>query len=84
MIFSQLTRRNAAKLEGERSSALDLARGRLVLMSICFVLVYMVFAVRAFDLAVIQGQSISHDNGQLHAQSATPERRRILSRGRFL
>lgn len=42
------------KLEGERSSALDLARGRLVLISGCFIVVYLVFALRAFDLAVIQ------------------------------
>ena len=55
-MFSQRLRLNAIKLEGERSSALDLARGRLVLMSGFFILVYMVFAVRAFDLAVIQGQ----------------------------
>ena len=65
MMLTQRLRRNALKLEGERSSALDLARGRLVLMSGFFILVYMVFAVRAFDLAVIQGQSVSQDNGQV-------------------
>ncbi len=65
MIFSQRIRRNAVKLEGERSSALDLVRGRLVLMSGFFIIVYMVFAVRAFDLAVIQGRTIPHDTGQI-------------------
>ena len=65
MMFSGRIRRNAVKLEGERSSALDLARGRLVLMSGFFIVVYMVFAVRAFDLAVIQGRTIPQDNGQI-------------------
>jgi len=58
MMFSHRLRRNAVRLEGERSSALDLARGRLVLMAGFFVLLYMVFAVRAFDLAVIQGRAV--------------------------
>lgn len=62
-MIARRLRRNAIKLEGERSSALDLARGRLVMMSICFILVYFVFAVRAFDLSVIQGRAIPHDNG---------------------
>lgn len=59
MMLSMRMRRNALKLEGEKSTALDLARGRLVLMSGCFILVYIVFAVRAFDLAVIQGRVIA-------------------------
>ncbi len=65
MMFYGRIRRNAVKLEGERSSALDLARGRLVLMSGFFIIVYMVFAVRAFDLAVIQGHSVSRDAGRV-------------------
>lgn len=64
MMLSMRMRRNALKLEGEKSSALDLARGRLVLMSGFFILVYIVFAVRAFDLAVIQGQAAKSDQGQ--------------------
>ncbi|MEM7651185.1 MAG: penicillin-binding protein 2 [Pseudomonadota bacterium] len=63
MMFSQRLRFNAVKLEGERSSALDLARGRLVLVSGFFIVVYMIFAVRAFDLAVIQGHVLGRDNG---------------------
>ncbi|MCB9982493.1 MAG: penicillin-binding protein 2 [Rhodospirillales bacterium] len=73
MIFSQRMRRTAIKIEGERSSALDLARGRLVLMSGFFILVYMVFAVRAFDLAVIQGRAISADDGVRIAESAVEQ-----------
>lgn len=55
MIFNRQARRNSIKLEGERSSSLDLARGRLVLISAFFVLAYILLAARAFDLTVIQG-----------------------------
>ena len=68
MMFSQSMRRNALRLEGERSSALDLARGRLVLMCGFFVLVYVIFAIRAFDLSVIQAQAVqlpSHELAQV-------------------
>ncbi len=54
MIFMRHVRRNALKVEGERSSALDLARGRLVLMGGFFILAYVMLVVRAFDLSVIQ------------------------------
>ncbi len=56
MIFKKIMRRNAIKLVGERSASLELARGRLVLMGAFFVLAYIVLAVRAFDLSVIQGE----------------------------
>lgn len=55
MMLQRQARRNAIKLEGERSSALDLARGRLVLISAFFALAYILLAARAFDLMIIQG-----------------------------
>ena len=80
-MFSGRLRQNAVKIEGERSSALDLARGRLVLMSGFFILTYMVFALRAFDLAVIQGRVISYDGdqavkAQTYSQPTAPDVRR--------
>lgn len=54
MMFHRHLRRKAVKLEGERSSSLDLARGRLVLISGFFVLIFIFFAIRAFDLTIIQ------------------------------
>ena len=57
MMMRQHMRRNAIKLEGERSQVLDLARGRLVLISGFFALVFVFFGVRAFDLSVIQYKS---------------------------
>jgi cell division protein FtsI (penicillin-binding protein 3) len=55
MIIGYAARRNSIKLVGERSTALDLARGRLVLVSAMFVLAFMLLAARAVDLTVIQG-----------------------------
>ncbi|MEM7679798.1 MAG: penicillin-binding protein 2 [Pseudomonadota bacterium] len=55
MMMRQSMRRNAIKIQGERSSSFSLARGRLMLISSCFVLAYIIMALRAFDLAVIQG-----------------------------
>ncbi len=80
MIFLGRIRRNALKLEGEKSSALDLARGRLVLLSGFFILVYVIFAIRAFDLAVFEGRgiaapSIEYAQSLLPAQSKKQNRR---------
>jgi len=64
MIFLKQARRHAVKLIGEKSSSLDLARGRLVLMSAFFVLAYMILAARAVDLMVIQARPAAlADNG---------------------
>jgi cell division protein FtsI (penicillin-binding protein 3) len=54
MIFNPHSRRNPVRLVGEKSSSFDLARGRLVLLSGIFVLIYMLLAARAVDLTVIQ------------------------------
>lgn len=54
-MMRQAMRRNAIQLQGERSASFNLARGRLVFISSCFVLAYIIMAVRAFDLSVIQG-----------------------------
>ncbi|MCB1563542.1 MAG: hypothetical protein KDJ75_08220, partial [Alphaproteobacteria bacterium] len=67
------SRYHAFKFDGERSSALEMAHGRLVLMSAFFVLFYSVLAIRAFDLSVIQ--ALPHDldmgavQGHLEAQA---------------
>ncbi|MEZ5918660.1 MAG: hypothetical protein R3D66_01640 [Alphaproteobacteria bacterium] len=53
------SRYHAFKFDGERSSALEMAHGRLVLMSAFFMLFYSVLAIRAFDLSVIQ--ALPHD-----------------------
>lgn len=74
MIFIQ-SRRNAIQIEGERSSTLEMARGRLVVLGAFFVLVYLIIAVRAFDLGVLQGDMRRLDPVQQEAilrKSASP------------
>ncbi len=44
------------RIEGSRRSALDMARGRLVLISAIFSLAYILIAARVVDLSLIQGQ----------------------------
>lgn len=70
MIFAQAMRRNAVKIRGEKSSALDLARGRLVFVAGFFLLIFFVFIVRAFDLSIIQGKGFSIDDGATLAPDA--------------
>lgn len=54
MIMIRRIRQNPSRIQGDRSSALDLARGRLVAMGAFFVLAYILLALRALDLSVIQ------------------------------
>lgn len=54
MIMIRRIRQNPSKIQGERSTSLDLAHGRLVMMGVFFVLAYMLLALRALDLSVIQ------------------------------
>lgn len=71
MIFLKQARRHAIKLIGEKSSSLDLARGRLVLMGACFIFAYMFLAARAVDLMVIQGKPAALvDNGIVQEEAA--------------
>ncbi|MBI2233833.1 MAG: penicillin-binding protein 2 [Micavibrio aeruginosavorus] len=56
MSLPPLFRRPSEKLIGARRSALDVARGRLVLMGVGFAALYMLVAARALDLTVIQGE----------------------------
>lgn len=48
--------RRTVHMTGSRSSALDMARGRLVLISAVFVIAYIIVAARAFDLSIFQGR----------------------------
>ena len=48
--------RRVMKITGSRHSALDVARGRLVLISACFLLAYVMVIARVVDLSLIQGE----------------------------
>lgn len=87
MIFTYGMRRNAVKLVGERSSSLDLARGRLVLISTVFALAYIMLAARAFDLTVIQGtldRTDSSEFAQMQSGSDAGPRGDIFDRNGVL
>jgi cell division protein FtsI (penicillin-binding protein 3) len=55
--FSKLSMR----IKGEKSSTLDLARGRIVLIVALFMMVYIVVAARLVDATLIQGYLRQHD-----------------------
>jgi cell division protein FtsI (penicillin-binding protein 3) len=82
MMFYRQMRRNASKIAGDRSAALELARGRLVVMSSFFAIIYMILAARAFDLTLIQGHIIPpHEDAPIAAMAeAQPE---VMPRGRI-
>lgn len=48
--------RKSMKIIGSKKSALEIARGRLVLVSALFALAYIMIAARVFDLTFIQGE----------------------------
>lgn len=49
-------RKMRMKIDGTRGSALDMARGRLVIVSAVFALLYILVAARLFDLTILQGE----------------------------
>jgi cell division protein FtsI (penicillin-binding protein 3) len=77
------TSRVSMTIMGQRGAALEMARGRIVLVSAFFILFYLVVAVRLFDLTIMQGelQRMMDDNGSVAAPlapEAKPERRADL------
>ena len=71
MIMIRRIRQNPSRLQGDKSSALNLAQGRLVMMGGFFVLAYMLLALRAFDLSVIQAQFFDPQTQEM-AEGASP------------
>lgn len=83
MMFYRQMRRNASRISGDRNATLELARGRVVVMSSFFAIIYMILAARAFDLTLIQGHIIPphEDKAPLVAMAEiTPEK---AARGRI-
>lgn len=48
--------RRSLRITGSQRSALDVARGRMVFLSICFAVGYMLVGARVVDLTIIQGE----------------------------
>ena len=74
MIFIRRIRQNPSHIKGEKSTALDLARGRLTLMGGVFIVVYLLLALRAVDLTVIQAKSIDPDLRIVDRVTQSPEK----------
>jgi len=56
MIFGPHIRRHSIKLEGHYSSALDRARGRMmVVVSVC-IIAYVIIGLRVLDVSILQGE----------------------------
>lgn len=53
--------RTSIHFTGQKRSALDLARGRIVLLSAIFVICYIVVAIRVIDLSLIRGEMKKED-----------------------
>jgi len=74
MIFIRRIRQNPSHIKGEKSTAIDLARGRLTLMGGVFILVYLLLALRAVDLTVIQARAIDPDLRIADRVTQSPEK----------
>lgn len=64
--------RKTLHMTGSRRTALDIARGRIVIVSALFVIAYIVVAGRAFDVAVIQGMLNQGDRMSFLSGEAAP------------
>ncbi|MFK7838949.1 MAG: peptidoglycan D,D-transpeptidase FtsI family protein [Bdellovibrionales bacterium] len=78
MIFIRRIRQNPSYLKGEKSTALDLARGRLMIVLGCFIVAYLLLALRAVDLTVLQAQAIIPDLRVADRTMESPERKNIM------
>ena len=76
MIMIKRIRQNPSRLQGDKSTALNLAQGRLIMMAGFFVLAYILLALRAFDLSVIQARFFDPQRDEVaQAASDAPQMR---------
>lgn len=81
MILPPVFRRQSTKLIGARRSALDIARGRLVVGGILFSLCYIIAAARLIDLTLIQGEFTRFGHNQSVETGGTASRQQTALRG---
>jgi len=62
--------RTSIHFTGQKRSSLDLARGRIVLLSAVFVLCYIVIVARVVDLSLIQGELKKSDDAVSYLEDA--------------
>lgn len=68
--------RTSIHLSGQKRSALDMARGRLMLLSLFFILTYLIVAARIVDLTIIQGELKKNEEtvSYLEAEPVRPKK----------
>jgi len=68
---------------GQKRSALDMARGRLMLLSLFFILTYIIVAARIVDLTIIQGEMKKNEETVSYLE-AEPEAQKTAHRADIL
>ncbi len=76
---------NRAKIQvsGQKRSVLDMARSRLMLLSLFFIITYIVIAARIFDLTIIQGE-MKKGEETVSMLEAEPVQKKIAHRADIL
>lgn len=75
--------RASIQFTGQKRSALDMARGRLVLLSLFFILAYIAVAIKIVDLTIIQGEMKKGEETVSYLE-AEPDRQEKIVRGDIL
>lgn len=71
------------EMAGQKRSALDMARGRLVMLSLFFIVVYIVVGARVIDLTLIQGVLKKNEQTSFYAPQGKEENK-VASRSDIL
>lgn len=68
--------RTSIHISGQKRSALDMARGRLMMLSLFFIFAYLIVAARVVDLTIIQGELKKNEEtvSYLEAEPVKPKK----------
>lgn len=78
-----LFNRTSIQFTGQKRSALDMARGRIVLLSLFFIIAYIIVAARVVDLTIIQGE-LKHNEDKASYLEHEPAPEKIIRRADIL
>jgi len=78
-----LFNRTNIEFTGQKRSALDMARGRIMLLSLFFILTYIIVALRVVELTIVQGE-MKKDEKTVSLLEAEPTRENKITRSDIL
>lgn len=78
-----LFNRTSIQFTGQKRSVLDMARGRLVMLSLFFIIAYIFVAVRIVDLTIIQGE-LKKGEESVSLLEEKPEEKSVVQRADIL